>query len=213
MHNVWLVLGIGLAVASGCDAHERPGDDSGPDSSSGEYALTRKGVRIAVTEPFRACTEDSDCVLVDVDCNGCCTRDAIAQSLQSVYDESKRHACSSYMGAICDCSFEDLEPRCIDARCLAEKTDYTLARAEANVVVNTKYRACGSDRDCKLVSTSCAGCCERDAIAVGLERTYDENFTNACADYEGAVCDCMEQPAEAHCIDAICVSQPSAAKP
>lgn len=82
--------------------------------------------------------------------------------------------------------------------------DCTLERRGTVVVVTDSYRSCETDADCSLVSTSCDGCCQQDAISHGLQRTYQARFREACAGYSGAICDCDVLPAEARCIEAKC---------
>jgi hypothetical protein len=72
------------------------------------------------------------------------------------------------------------------------------------VSVSEIYRLCSNDADCKLVSTSCNGCCEQDAITRGRQSQYAEELAVACAGYEGPVCDCELKPVSARCISARC---------
>jgi hypothetical protein len=88
---------------------------------------------------------------------------------------------------------------CVDGLCIpaptqvsggAAVTEHELARREANVLITETYTECSDDADCKLVGTSCNGCCQLGAIQTSLEATYESNRQLACADYEGAICDC-----------------------
>ena len=206
--NLWLLVLslVGVTMIACPRAARQIGDAAAPESD--RFVLKRNDGSVEVGDAFRSCDKHADCVLVGIDCNGCCGRDAIAAPLESKYQRSKANACRGYKGPECDCSFAALEARCVESMCRAVQMpaagDYRLIRKNENVVVTAPYRNCQQDADCILVSISCNGCCERDAIASTLESTYDENFSAACADYRGGICDCGLVPADARCIDSVC---------
>jgi hypothetical protein len=83
------------------------------------YQLTRAGSTIQITDAYTACAQHSDCQLVGTSCNGCCAQGAIQSNLNDQYITNMTAACADYEGGVCDCSFEDLVPRCEDDRCAA----------------------------------------------------------------------------------------------
>ncbi|MET0283703.1 MAG: hypothetical protein ABW352_04515, partial [Polyangiales bacterium] len=85
---------------------------------TGPYGLRRDSDAIVDPgEAYRACTRDADCLLVNVTCNGCCARAAIAATLNERFDEEKEAACDGYRGAICDCDFAKIAPACVANVC------------------------------------------------------------------------------------------------
>jgi iron only hydrogenase large subunit-like protein len=85
--------------------------------------LTNDDSQVVVTEKYRACSNDSDCVLASTSCNGCCERDAITSDLADEFDRERTKSCSGYEGPVCDCVFLPLAARCIDDRCETEATE------------------------------------------------------------------------------------------
>jgi len=85
--------------------------------------LTRVGSEVQVTDRYRACGLDDDCVLVGTSCNGCCEQDAIRAHDRDAYAFNHELACSDYRGPICDCSLADIVPRCIDGLCATAEPD------------------------------------------------------------------------------------------
>lgn len=74
-----------------------------------------------------------------------------------------------------------------------------LSRSGATVIITDSYTACDTHSDCSLVGTSCNGCCEQGAIHQRLLQSYAQHSEQACADYEGAICDCEPQDLVARC--------------
>jgi hypothetical protein len=172
--------------------------------------LQRRGTEVQIGSRYRPCSGDTDCVLVETGCDGCCQQDAIAEELREAYRMAFVEECADYEGAICDCDYTPLEPRCVDAQCAAvppepedasrpDPDPYALTREGMNVVIGEAYLACAQDADCTLVGISCS-CCDRGAINSSLVETYMTNVRLACMDYQGPVCDCEEVPAEARCV-------------
>jgi hypothetical protein len=85
--------------------------------------LTRVGTEVQVTDRYRSCAVDDDCLLVDTSCNGCCGRDAIRAQDQEAYQTNFAQACSGYQGPICDCQPPDLVPLCQEGLCRALPRD------------------------------------------------------------------------------------------
>jgi hypothetical protein len=94
-------------------------------TSNGDPALTlmRVGSEVEVTERYRSCELDDDCVLVGTSCNGCCEQDAIRSPDRDAYTVNHELACSDYSGPECDCDFADIVPRCVDGLCAAVTPD------------------------------------------------------------------------------------------
>jgi hypothetical protein len=178
--------------------------DSGTQAAGG---LQRRGAEVLIGSSYRPCSADRECMLVDVGCNGCCQRDAISEELRTNYLTEHAALCADYRGAICDCAYTPLEPRCIDAQCAAvapppdasQPDPYALTREGMDLIVGDAYLACAEDADCALVGSACS-CCERTAINLSLVETYLVNVELACADYQGPICDCEYVPAAARCV-------------
>lgn len=95
-------------------------DGGDPDGTvSDPFALTRQGSEIQITETYTMCEAHTDCELVSTSCNGCCNEGAVRSVLVDTYTARMTPACADYEGGICDCSYEDLVPRCVDDQCAA----------------------------------------------------------------------------------------------
>jgi hypothetical protein len=104
---------LGLVLAMGFITACSGGDDTA--STPDGLATTERGDTVVITDEWRDCEQDSDCVLVDTSCDGCCQRDAIATSLEATYGPAQVDACADYEGGECDCCFLALEAVCSDA--------------------------------------------------------------------------------------------------
>jgi len=99
-----------------------PGADAGPAGAGGtssQWSLTRDDADVVVGEVYRMCTQDHDCTLVGISCNGCCGQDAISRLREMTYRQELEAACRDYEGAICDCEPKALSAVCVQARCRA----------------------------------------------------------------------------------------------
>ena len=103
-----LVLAIGFITA--CSG----GDDDTAGTPDG-ITTTAGGGTVLIADDWRGCEQDSDCVLVDTSCDGCCQQDAIATSQEDAYGPARADACEGYEGGECDCCFLALEAVCSDA--------------------------------------------------------------------------------------------------
>ncbi len=143
-------LTLALLLASACNSLD--GDpptpatapvDAGPDPIDGGTGALDAGdgpdgltVRVEPsfdTTPgtgFTSCEEHLDCVLAGAGCNGCCQQSAVHRSLVSDYEQALADACDAAgpPGAICDCAFGDLVPRCEAGRCVAVERGQLRAR-------------------------------------------------------------------------------------
>ena len=99
-----------LMLLAACGSDHPVIDPGGPR----DYSLQREGANVAVTPVYRYCSADTDCALVNVTCNGCCDRDAIAASLTDEYRSAHEDACEGYSGGVCDCAPESLRAVCVD---------------------------------------------------------------------------------------------------
>ena len=84
----------------------------------GPLPLANEDMQVVVTERYRACTEDSDCTLADISCNGCCERDAVTTDLVDAFERDRAETCAGYRGPVCDCVVLPLEARCREDRCV-----------------------------------------------------------------------------------------------
>lgn len=60
-------------------------------------------------------------------------------------------------------------------------------------------RMCIGDGDCILIDIACNGCCDREAINKADSAAYLKGKTGICSGYEGPICTCIQEPAEAKC--------------
>jgi hypothetical protein len=65
-------------------------------------------------------------------------------------------------------------------------------------------QACAKTEDCILISTSCNGCCQRDAINKKDSAGYEAHRGKTCVGKQGGICDCVELPAVAECREKVC---------
>lgn len=61
---------------------------------------------------YKACQEASECAIVDVSCNGCCQRDAVARKDSLDYVDHRERTCVGEQGAVCDCCYFPVEAVC-----------------------------------------------------------------------------------------------------
>jgi hypothetical protein len=66
---------------------------------------------------MKVCTEDSQCVLVDNSCNGCCQRDAVNRKDSLAFIQYKPSICRGRTGAVCDCCYHPAKAACVNQRC------------------------------------------------------------------------------------------------
>lgn len=66
---------------------------------------------------LQVCTSDSDCVLVDISCNGCCERSAVNKKDTARYSEFKTKTCVGTWGAVCDCCYYTSKAICDGGVC------------------------------------------------------------------------------------------------
>jgi hypothetical protein len=102
-----------------------PSSRADASTSNGDPALTlmRVGTEVKITERYRSCELDDDCILVGTSCNACCERDAISALDLDAYTTNRELACSDYRGPECDCMAADVVPRCVDGLCAALTPD------------------------------------------------------------------------------------------
>lgn len=106
-------LGLAMLVVSmtACSGGDSPEAVALPDG----ITTTAGGDTVLIGNEWRACAQDSDCVLVDVSCDGCCQQDAVATSVESDFGPARTDACADYEGGECDCCFVIREAACSDA--------------------------------------------------------------------------------------------------
>ncbi len=70
---------------------------------------------------MRACTRNTQCVLIDARCDGCCTYDAINAAATEAYTDLRRGQCASHPGPVCDCMTpQQPVPVCRNRRCAVD---------------------------------------------------------------------------------------------
>lgn len=131
------------------------------ESNTPNYELWRIDGEVVVTDVYTGCTADADCELVSKSCDGCCQLAAIDRGLSEDFESARGRACEGYRGAICDCDYLDLLPRCQAGRCRA------IARDEATCYSPTQNLAL-SDRDdavgCRCLDFQADICIEGKAL-------------------------------------------------
>lgn len=97
----WLGIGLLSIFILGCqDTGEKEMPPSAPPPSA-----------------LQGCQGDSDCVLVDVSCNGCCERDAVNKNDTARYSDFKTRTCVGTWGAVCDCCYYFSKAICDKGAC------------------------------------------------------------------------------------------------
>jgi len=86
-----------------------------------------------------------------------------------------------------------------------------LTRLSGAIQIPETYTACSEHLDCRVVSTSCDGCCQNGAINRSLQDAYGERLEPACADYDGLSCTCELPDDVARCEQGRCTVVPRAA--
>ena len=66
---------------------------------------------------YKKCQDVSECVIVDMSCNGCCQRDAVNRQDSSAYMGHKGRTCVGQPGGICDCCYFPVETVCEAGLC------------------------------------------------------------------------------------------------
>jgi hypothetical protein len=124
------------------------GNDGGSDVMGSGFALSRAEATVVITDAYTECSEQSECRAVETSCNGCCEQGAIRRDLNATYEQNRTLACDGYTGAICDCGFADLVPRCELSRCkLVERTALDCFSPTQNVETRFDRRAVGCNCD------------------------------------------------------------------
>jgi hypothetical protein len=81
-----------------------------------------------------------------------------------------------------------------------------LVRDAGEILLSDAYTACSEHSDCRVVTTSCDGCCQNGAINRGLEVAYAERLSPACEEYSGAFCTCEQPDDVARCEEGNCTA-------
>lgn len=84
-----------------------------------------------------------------------------------------------------------------------------LTNDDTEVAVPERYRECSVDDDCTLVSISCNGCCQRDAVTKSLEKAFERARRDSCSGYPGPECDCEFRKLDARCKNERCTAVPT----
>lgn len=85
---------------------------------------------------------------------------------------------------------------------------FALTRDGGDIVISDAYTRCDNDDDCELVSAGCDGCCQHGAVNRELVATYEAHVAPACAGYQGAICNCINEDLVAGCVEGVCQSRP-----
>ncbi len=103
-------------VLAGCFLQE---DE--PDQKAESLTVSlREGPEVDISEDYKICDSDSDCMLVNTGCDFCCQRQAINRSFESVYPQQFQAACTEYdfSQGICSCMYMSQVAKCHDRHCL-----------------------------------------------------------------------------------------------
>ena len=110
---VWVAL-------VGCGTTDTGDTDVDTDTDTALVAglsLTEGGSTILIDDSWRSCEQASDCVIVDISCDGCCGQDAVAADRQSEWGDAFTTMCADYEGGVCDCEFLPVTAECNDSVC------------------------------------------------------------------------------------------------
>jgi hypothetical protein len=66
---------------------------------------------------YKACGDVSECVIVDISCDGCCQRDAVNRKDSAEYEAHKGRTCVGRQESICDCCSLPAETVCEQGLC------------------------------------------------------------------------------------------------
>ncbi|HEX6243818.1 MAG TPA: hypothetical protein VFZ61_23045 [Polyangiales bacterium] len=211
----WLLISVWLAAAtlSCVKTHESPelGTNTNWLKPCTEDGECKGGTSCLCGVCTLSCENDGQCGAVNaktqcmaISADAC----AVAPAAPS--------ACVQGCGANADCTSLE-RGLCVDGLCIPASAPggsvpgaarYDLARRQAEVVITDAYTECSTDRDCRLVSTSCNSCCQVGAIHAALEATYEPNREAACADYVGGECDCDYPDVITRCDQGRCRTEP-----
>jgi hypothetical protein len=76
---------------------------------------------------------------------------------------------------------------------------------DIKVIVPKAMRTCQVDADCAFVETRCSSCCDYVGINKKfVKQYYDQNYSDACAEYKGPVCDCIAPLTVPVCKEGMC---------
>lgn len=119
-----LVFVGALACLGGCGPEEssEPADAStGASSESGTtppgLSVNEMGATIEISDAWKACQTEADCVLVWTSCDGCCGQEAIATSREQEFDAASPGLCADYEGGVCDCAPLPTTIDCVASLC------------------------------------------------------------------------------------------------
>lgn len=91
----------------------------GDHDNESPYSLERKGTKVVVTPIYQDCETNADCILMEITCDFCCTRDAIATRLADAFENERAIACADYEGPVCACIPQPASAQCIEGSCVA----------------------------------------------------------------------------------------------
>lgn len=66
---------------------------------------------------YQSCSQDTDCILVNSSCNGCCQREAVNRKDSLSFERYRSRECDGYDGGICDCCYYVAHAECKLGRC------------------------------------------------------------------------------------------------
>jgi hypothetical protein len=72
---------------------------------------------VSISDGFKKCHSNQDCVLVHTGCDHCCQTQAINRSLVKEFEEKFLTACEGYSGRVCDCMALPSQAVCDNDRC------------------------------------------------------------------------------------------------
>jgi len=112
---------ISCVALSACATGGQTGDEGRFNQDGNDAGLPKvfevKETRVIVPPPYKPCTRDSECVLVDTSCAGCCAIESISTSAQAAFLSAFADACNGYSGPVCDCQPQFNGAACMDGVC------------------------------------------------------------------------------------------------
>jgi hypothetical protein len=80
-----------------------------------------EGNRLPVQVEHQACTANSECVLVQLDCSDCDCGTPVNKKFQTRYLAEKENQCAAYRGPVCDLWCLSTASVCLNGKCIEQK--------------------------------------------------------------------------------------------
>lgn len=82
-----------------------------------------EGSRLPVLAEHRACTTNSECVLVQRDCGECDCGTPVNKKYQADYIAEKENRCAGHQGPVCDLWCPSTASVCLNGKCTEQQAE------------------------------------------------------------------------------------------